>query len=91
MKRVNPMVANHRLIYCSLLALLGYGCSATPGKQASPDPRLVECTDPRPQACTMHYDPVCGNLEDGGRQTYSNGCTACADQQVLGHRPGECP
>ena len=32
---------------------------------------LVLCKDPRPEMCTMHYDPVCGMLETGGEKTYS--------------------
>jgi hypothetical protein len=51
---------------------------------------LTQCTDPRPQACTRDYVPVCGALKAGGVKTYSNACDACADAAVLGHRPGAC-
>ena len=38
----------------------------------------------------MHYDPVCGALEDGGSKTYSNACVACSDRAVTGYSPGAC-
>lgn len=61
----------------------------------------VECQDPRPEMCTQQYDPVCA-LRDSGtrcvtepcpateRETYSNGCMACSDPKVLGHKTGAC-
>lgn len=51
----------------------------------------VICRDPRPQACTMEYDPVCGERKDSTSKTYSNGCQACSDSQVIHYRNGECP
>ena len=48
------------------------------------------CTDPRPQMCTKNYQPVCATKRDGARQTYSNGCMACADANVVSHLPGPC-
>lgn len=48
------------------------------------------CTDPRLQVCTMDYRPVCGQLEDGSFKTYSNGCTACSVQAVIGYVEGAC-
>ena len=50
----------------------------------------AQCTDPRPQVCTMDYRPVCAKREDGSTETYSNGCTACSDQEVVGHVEGAC-
>ena len=49
------------------------------------------CTDPRPQMCTMEYDPVCATSYNGNIQTYSNGCMACADKQVRSYVHGACP
>ncbi|MCG8634171.1 MAG: META domain-containing protein, partial [Desulfobacterales bacterium] len=51
----------------------------------------VVCKDPRPEVCTMEYDPVCGEKKDGLMKTYGNGCTACSDQEVIRYRYGECP
>ena len=72
---------------CAALTLLA-GCALNGGGQAA-QPRL--CEDPRPQVCTMDYRPVCANLSDGTRKTYSNGCGACADAAVVSWSEGECP
>lgn len=40
------------------------------------------------QACTMQYDPVCGERR-GERQTYGNACIARAERARIIH-PGEC-
>lgn len=50
----------------------------------------TQCTDPRPQVCTMDYRPVCAKKKDGSLETYSNGCIACDDQEVVGHIEGAC-
>ena len=49
------------------------------------------CTDPRPQVCTMDYTPVCGVRVDQTSKTYSNGCSACSDSEVVGYQEGACP
>ena len=51
---------------------------------------LILCTDPRPEICTMEYDPVCGLLNDGDQGEYANKCSACSDIQVEGYVPGPC-
>lgn len=51
---------------------------------------LVICPEPRPQVCTMDYQPVCAQLQDGSFKVYSNGCGACSDHNVIGYREGEC-
>ena len=50
----------------------------------------VVCKTPRPEVCTMEYDPVCGERADNSQKTYSNGCRACSDQDVIRYRKGEC-
>lgn len=50
----------------------------------------IECDDIRPQVCAQNYDPVCGELSDGSRLTYSNSCSACSDHNVFHYRPGPC-
>jgi hypothetical protein len=70
--------------------------STTPGEcpapGSAPESKLqaTECTEPRPEACTREYMPVCGQKDDGTTDTYGNQCTACADTEVLSHVPGAC-
>lgn len=52
--------------------------------------QATDCTNPRPQACTMQYDPVCGQKDDGSSDTYGNACSACGDSDVLSWVDGEC-
>lgn len=65
------------------------------------EPRNTACTEPRPQFCTMDYNPVCATRDNGIRcittpcdstekATYSNACTACADTRVYYYRGGAC-
>jgi hypothetical protein len=69
-----------------------YACPYTP---------YTSCSDPRPEACTMDYNPVCADKDNGIRciqapcpstdkVTYGNGCSACGDKAVYGYVPGEC-
>ena len=68
------------------------GCANSPAKddQANIGIEYRACTEPRPEICTMQYDPVCGQMADGHRKTYASDCSACSDQLVLGYTPGEC-
>ena len=52
---------------------------------------LTRCPDQRPQICTREYNPVCAQLSDASTRTYATGCTACADENVVGWVAGECP
>ncbi len=54
-------------------------------------PLVVQCETPRPQVCTMEYDPVCAQLVAGGETTYASPCNACADDAVSAYRRGACP
>lgn len=56
----------------------------------APAGTMTLCTEPRPEICTMDYNPVCGSLEDGSTKTYSNGCSACSDSAVTGWTQGTC-
>lgn len=41
--------------------------------------------------CPPTYNPVCGKLAEGGRETFSNSCVACnSEKNVTGYAPGEC-
>ena len=87
-----------------VLALTAAGCNNNDAAQATTDgpvdtpeaPQdalsadLTACTDPRPEMCTMDYNPVCGMHADGSRKTYSNGCSACTNAAVVGWSAGAC-
>jgi hypothetical protein len=51
----------------------------------------VDCMEPRPEACTKEYLPVCGQRSDATRATYGNKCEACADAAVLSYFAQACP
>jgi hypothetical protein len=74
---------------------------ATSGAAGGTRLALTPCTDPRPQMCTMQYDPVCAEVDNGircikapcpstDRKTYSNACAACSDPKTYGYWPGSC-
>jgi hypothetical protein len=79
---------------CALLFATGCAADRVEEKNEAADEGLVVCTDPRPQICTMQYDPVCARLGDGDDakwKTYASGCSACGDAAVSAYRPGgEC-
>jgi hypothetical protein len=80
MYRAAPMVASLSLGACS---------AGAPDKLQVAN-GATTCTEPRSQACTRDYRPVCVALEDGSEKTYSNGCTACADTSVTAWVEGPC-
>ena len=82
-----PPARSTLLVIAALLAL-----SACAGRVRMPAD-VTLCVDPRPEVCTMIYDPVCGVHVDPARPdaTYASGCSACADPAVAGYRPGPCP
>jgi hypothetical protein len=72
------------------LVLLAFGaCTPQSPPSSSPPPGAV-CTGQRPQMCTRDYRPVCGTDVRGASRTFGNPCEACADRQVVSHRPGAC-
>lgn len=48
------------------------------------------CPVKRTPNCPRLYKPVCGLLNNKSRQTYSNGCVACADKNVRSYVDGQC-
>lgn len=59
-------------------------------KATRKDKAKTICTDPRPEICTMDYRPVCAERKDDSHKTYSNGCNACSDHEVIGYIEGSC-
>jgi hypothetical protein len=76
-----------------VLAGAGPGCVYGPEETASENVKSREdmeaCPEIRPQLCTMDYTPVCG-FTASGRETFSNGCGACTNVEVIGYVAGEC-
>ena len=68
-------------------ALVSNNASPSGGPTAD----FIRCEEPRPEACAQTYVPVCGELTDGSRRTYSNACSACSDTNVAGYRLDPCP
>ncbi len=71
------------------LALALCACAGPGDSAATADP-VTACTAPRPQVCTMVYDPVCATLGTGGRKDYPSPCNACADDAVAAWERGPC-
>ena len=76
-----------RRAWIVLATILFTGCMS-PTKTT---PLTTQCTDPRPQVCTMEYAPVCAVLESGARAEASSACNACADDKITGYVLGPCP
>ena len=69
--------------------LLG-GCSSADVSDQKQEILMTPCKDPRPQMCTMDYNPVCGISKDDSKKSYSNGCSACSDSEVVEYYLGTC-
>ncbi len=76
-----------RSIIIAGTAALLFACSQEQAPQLRSD---GVCQPPRPQICTMQFDPVCSE-HDGQLQQYSNACSACSDPQVETYQHGACP
>jgi hypothetical protein len=66
------------------------GCGCEPVTAPPSKLQAIDCEDPRPEACTREYMPVCGQNENGTSATYGNDCTACSDETVLSYTEGAC-
>ncbi len=78
-----------RIILVAAAALALTACVNSPAPEA--EAPGIQCADPRPQVCTMEYNPVCATLVAGGTKQYASGCNACADDAVSAYLPGPCP
>lgn len=64
--------------------------AACSGSPPAPDP-VTQCNEPRPQVCTMEYNPVCATLLNGGTKQYASPCNACAHDTVASYLADVCP
>lgn len=79
-----------RVLLIGLIALALTACGSKP----TAEPSVVsgtQCSGPRPQVCTMEYNPVCATLVAGGSKQYASPCNACADDAVAAYQMGACP
>ncbi len=66
------------------------GASAGNPEDGSAVSLFTACEDPRSQACTREYRPVCGLIDTGELNTFANACTACASESTVGFYPDAC-
>jgi len=94
MIRALSKACRHLLLAGPFLAATACAAPTADVPPAAAGEEFVACTDPRPQLCTMQYDPVCGRVGDGDDatwKTYASDCSACGDPAVSGYRAGgEC-
>ena len=82
---------NKPVFWIMLMASLMVACgSSAPKPGRGPQEQLHRCPSPRPEVCTMDYNPVCAAIGDE-TQTFSNGCSACSNKKVKGFYLGACP
>ena len=72
-----------RIASVLVLLVVAVGCASTPDT-------AFECSEPRPQVCTMEFAPTCARLSGGDRKEFASPCTACADPGVSGYDKGGC-
>ena len=86
---MNPMTPT---LILAMIVSVGLACARSPQKSEDAEPELpvTACAEPRPEACTLEFIPVCGHRYGGRRKTYPNACSACADSEVAGRHPGAC-
>jgi hypothetical protein len=79
----------------------GCGCEWTwnqPETENEGKLQATDCTDPRPEACTKEYMPVCGQVQVECirapcypvKQTFGNKCEACANDRTISYTQGAC-
>ncbi|MGD8934395.1 MAG: hypothetical protein PVF35_06430 [Gammaproteobacteria bacterium] len=81
------MTNNFKLIVIGLYLAPITGCTHQPA--INPEDMTL-CSNPRPEICTMEYEPACGYSDNGESRNFASACTACSDITVVGYLPGEC-
>ena len=87
MSQTESIMNNFKLIVSGLYLASITGC--TPRPAINPE-NMTLCSNPRPEICTMEYDPVCGFSDNDESGNFASACTACSDITVTGYLPGEC-
>ncbi|GGA67569.1 hypothetical protein GCM10011369_06510 [Neiella marina] len=70
------------LLSCCAMVFVVTACQSQPQEIQLPK-GFVKCPEPRPEICTMQYEPADGLLADGTTKSYGNACSACGDPQVI--------
>ncbi len=86
---VHPRVMSG--VVCALLLGACSGPMENSVAAAGAESGELRCSEPRPQVCTMQFEPTCAVLDDGSRKQYSSPCNACADDRVVRALIGPCP
>ena len=89
---MRPIQLAASLLAAGLFAVAS--AAGDPPARPTPTPQWAQnvttCPAARPQVCTEVEQPVCATKRDGTRQSYGNGCKACADANVVSHVPAPC-
>lgn len=89
LKRLKAKMNNRKKYKLTFILIAVIFLSSCDTKLRNGDVETV-CSEPRPEVCTQEYVPVCGFRSDGASKTYSNKCTACAEEEIIGYKNGEC-
>ncbi|MBD1390597.1 hypothetical protein IC617_14260 [Neiella sp. HB171785] len=74
---------NYRTLIGSCgMVLMVAACQSQPQPEQLPK-GFTKCPEPRPEICTMQYEPADGLLADGTTKSYGNACSACGDPEVI--------
>ncbi len=94
-----------KLVVMTILLTLLAGCMADasggehrtldqgtyqPSKDIVPNDSQTVCSEPRPQRCTMIYNPVCGWNRERQPKDFPSGCSACSDPAIVSYQAGTC-
>jgi len=80
------------IVFSTLFYLFTLNACTTTSNQDRVDAKdKTICTNPRPLICTRDYRPVCAESKGGRFRTYSNGCSACSNPDIVSYLEGDCP
>ncbi len=91
MPQLKPAFYAAIIILFTPLMLSACSTSSSNKTEKSTAAAEITCPENRPLICTRDYRPVCGKSTSGRLRTYSNGCTACSNPDIVSYVEGECP